>query len=438
MRRFSSKSNKPFEVMVKLIKGMFSSSPKPPKEETPKRNYVEFVSVNWNQEGRLKAQSHNGNNEGLLCCVGWIYQNHRELLRTNADEQRRAKQPYVERRQELYSRVEVNKSKVDVIKNHDIPSINGHIEKIQREISDIRKNPETYIGDKAGKAGFFIGGFILAFLTVYLFIFYSSASFSAFFKTFTAGEVAADDVLIKSIFDGQALVKAWNDGAQEFAFVLTIPFVFLGLGYLVHKFQESDSWIRYFKIAAILVVTFIFDVLIAYSIDKGIYEAVREGSFASPGDPDWMPPYGLDLAFASEKFWLIIFAGFVAYVIWGLVFDFVMEAYSKLDQISTEIKTRKAEIVRLVERRQKKENEMAELRHNIGEDEVEIERLRVRIEHSDFINPVDLRLSLMRFLDGWLEGLTFLNAGELDKIQARQSVEEFINRTIGQSLLASA
>lgn len=415
--------------MVQLIKGMFNNNN--PKEEKEDKNdhasfQEEFVRIDWYDEGRLKAQSLDGSEAGLLCCVGRIYQNHKEILRKDHIEQEKAKRPYVEKRQELISENEVKQSLIDRITENDIPKLKSKVESIRTEINEIRRKPEQFIGNKVGKAGFIIGGLILLFLTLYLFIFYSSASFSAFFKTFSATELAEENVILKSIFDGQALVKAWNDGAQEFIFVLTIPFLFLGLGYLIHKFQEREEWTKYLKVAAVLVVTFIFDALIAYSIDKGIYEAVREGSFASPGDPDYLPPHTIQLAFISEKFWLIIFAGFVAYVIWGLVFDFVMEAYSKLDQISIEISSRNEEIKRIESQIQEKDDEISKVNQEIGNNEVEIERLRTKIDHSDIISHKELEHSLMRFLNGWLEVLSFNKRPEEHKSNARNKVMEFI------------
>lgn len=416
--------------MVQLIKGMFNNSnPKEAKENYKKEDmtsFQDFVKIDWYEEGKKKAQTHDGGETGLLCCVNWIYHNHKEILRNDHLEQEKAKRPYVEKRQELISQNDVKQTLIDRIRENDIPRLKTRIEGIRTEINEIRRNPEQFIGNKVGKAGFIIGGLILLFLTLYLFIFYSSASFSAFFKTFSATELAEENVILKSIFDGQALIKAWNNGAQEFIFVLTIPFLFLGLGYLIHKFQEREEWTKYLKVAAVLIVTFIFDALIAYSIDKGIYEAVREGSFASPGDPDYLPPHTIQLAFISEKFWLIIFAGFVAYVIWGLVFDFVMEAYSKLDQISIEINSRNEEIKRLESQIQEKDDEISKISQEIGNNEVEIERLRTKIDHSDIISHKELELSLMRFLNGWLEVLSFNNKPEEYKSNAQKKVMEFI------------
>ena len=134
------------------------------------------------------------------------------------------------------------------------------IEKTIKEMEEIKKNPKIVSGDSLAKTSFWIGLVIIAFLTVYLFVFYSSASFSAFFKNFASN----DTDVAQAIFDAQAIVKAWADGFTELLFILVIPTVFLGLGFLIHKFSEEKGMGKYVKISSLIVVTFIFDFIIAY------------------------------------------------------------------------------------------------------------------------------------------------------------------------------
>ncbi len=77
-------------------------------------------------------------------------------------------------------------------KESGIEKINNKIEEwkekiptLKNEILHIKENPSTIMKDKVSKVGFYIGLFILLALTIYLFIFYSSASYSGFFKDFT-------------------------------------------------------------------------------------------------------------------------------------------------------------------------------------------------------------------------------------------------------------
>ena len=141
---------------------------------------------------------------------------------------------------------------------------------------------------------------------------------SAFFKNFDT------DGLTAAIFDGKALTKAMEGGWLEGVFIATIPFAFMGLGYLVHMFQKHKNWLSYLKIATLFIVTFIFDAILAYQIEKKIYDIEKT--------PD-SPVFNIEVAFSKAEFWGIIFAGFVVYIIWGLVFDFIMKEYDNFDKI---------------------------------------------------------------------------------------------------------
>jgi len=149
-----------------------------------------------------------------------------------------------------------------------------------------------------------------------------SASYSAFFKIFDT------DALQAAIFDANAFSKALKDGFLESIFVSTIPFAFMGLGYLIHMFQRDKKAGKY-KIAILFIITFIFDLILAYQIELKIYDFNRTLESAD---------FNLQIAIQKPEFWGIIFAGFVVYVIWGLVFDFIMKEYDNFDKINAFIK----------------------------------------------------------------------------------------------------
>ena len=217
-------------------------------------------------------------------------------------------------RQEI-SGIEAKNANLENQIKHELSKLTheeGKIEKIIKEIDNIKENPRLVSGDSFAKTSFWIGLVIIAFLTVYLFVFYSSAAYSAFFKDFTPD----DTKITQAIFDAQAIGKAWTDGFTELIFILMIPAVFLGLGFLIHKFSEEKGFGKYLKISALVVVTFIFDFIIAYAIVKEIYNIMIGGLFQE------MPPMDIAMAFKEVNFWIIIFAGFVVYIIWELVFSF--------------------------------------------------------------------------------------------------------------------
>ncbi|MBR1799765.1 MAG: hypothetical protein IJ761_07745 [Bacteroidales bacterium] len=181
--------------------------------------------------------------------------------------------------------------------------------------------------EKTVRLNFLIGVTIVALLTIYLFIFYSSTAYSAFFRDFDVGES-----LNIAMFDGNAVVDAFRSSFFEGCFCLFMPVIFLALGYVAHGFSiMSKGFERYLKTILLYLITFAFDFLLAYKISKAFYDTDVVISFVP------LPPYSIKLAFSQEDFWIVIFCGFVSYVIWGLAFSFVMNCYDRLTNNKYEI-----------------------------------------------------------------------------------------------------
>ncbi|OPB52762.1 beta-carotene 15,15'-monooxygenase, partial [Elizabethkingia anophelis] len=202
-----------------------------------------------------------------------------------------------------------------------IKPVKEKIEALKFEINDLARNPEKYHikSTKGASAKFWIGLAILIPLSLYLFTFYISTSYSVFFKPFDS-----NSTVIMNMFDPKAFETAWGESILEGAFVTLIPFVFLGLGYLIHMYGENKTKINYFKIGVLFLITFTFDVILAYQIDEKIYKI---------GKTTESPDFNIKYAFISPSFWGIIFAGFIVYIIWGLVFDFIMKEHKVKDRI---------------------------------------------------------------------------------------------------------
>lgn len=405
--------------MVNKLKGIFNNHDNTKKGESDNKKYSsfeEFLSVNWKQEGWNSARNQNGGQTALKVCISRIYHNHKKALTEDRREQEIAKAPYRVKLQEYIQQNEFYSSKIDTLNTKSIPEARDKVSELKGDIRDIKKNPEEHIGTKSEKAGFVIGLVILTFLTLYLFVFYSSASYSAFFKEFTLNELGVAD----SIFDPQAITKALDDGTTELILILTIPFVFLGLGYLIHKFQEQKNNKKYVQISLLIAVTFVFDAILAYEITAKIYDLNAANSFET------MPKYDLQLAFQSVNFWLIIFAGFVVYLIWGFVFDFVMDTHYKMDKITVAINNKKEEIASKNEAINQMKDEISKLEFLKSKNNTEIKQLNTIINHSNIIKPKQLENSIHQFLDGWLEWLTSDRRSEKDKQSAHNMVDEFI------------
>ena len=191
-------------------------------------------------------------------CLQDVYMDYKGKCREDERLQKSLKEPYVQERSKYD--IELKKRKTaKLILEETIANLEEKIQMIKSEIADVKHNPEKYVEDvdKKPKAQFYIGLIVLIPITFYLLVFYISASYSAFFKDFNTSQLSA------AIFDANALSKAISDGWLEAVFVATIPFAFMGLGYLIHMFQKHKNWLSYVKIGLLFVVTFIFDAILA-------------------------------------------------------------------------------------------------------------------------------------------------------------------------------
>lgn len=302
-------------------------------------------------------------------------------------EQQKLKQPYVAEQKGKNTAL-LNKSEELGRLGEQKSTVEDQIEKLRQDKINVRNNPSDYGLDVDRKSSikFWIGLILLIPLSLYIFIFYVSTSYSGFFRNF---DPSVD--LFGGMFYPQALREAYADGILELGFIIFIPFVFFGLGYLIHMFQHKKGAINTMKIIMLFIVTFLFDAILAYLIDSKLYELNKTYS-----DPEFSIPYALQ----SPGFWVIIFAGFVSYMIWGLVFDFVMKEHADRDEVRLFIASKNAEI-------KNKETLISKLDDKLQNVQKEIDALKERITELEtiidgFIFPIKNYKNLSsQYLQGW-------------------------------------
>jgi hypothetical protein len=352
----------------------------------------------FQQFGVIQAGKVDASSNALQPCLQAIYIEVRRRIAANEVIQEKRKNPIRQKIADLEAKDVNFDSQIKTTKGR-LEAEKDDIKRLRNDIARIKANPKEITGDTFARASFWIGTIIIALLTVYLFIFYSSAAYSAFFKNFTVD----DTNIVNSIFDAQAIAKAFIDGFTELILILTIPAVFLGLGFLIHKFSEQERASKYFKIAGLVVTTFIFDFIIAYEIVEKIYNIKKQGSFQP------MPAMTIAMAAQQINFWLIIFAGFVVYIIWGFVFDFVMVEYQKLDRVNHAIKSKEKEIRKCEVECKELNNKIQQLESQKNTNIGEIEKLKIELR-GVIIFIQEIKQGLGDFFTGWLSYME--NAGK--------------------------
>jgi hypothetical protein len=316
---------------MNTLKNIFTIKKQEPiSEKTLEVEDVQKVKLTFFESGYGSSKQAEGNHRVFRTCLEEVYMDYKGKCRENEKLQNELKAPYLDEKGRQETELKKRKTALSILEE-SIASVEEKIRTFKQDMVDVKRKPEVYglEVDNRPKAQFYIGLFVLLPITLYLLVFYISASYSAFFKNFNS------DKLGEAIFDAEAFSKAIADGWLEGVFVATIPFAFMGLGYLIHMFQKKKNFFTYFKILLLFAITFIFDAILAYLIEQKLYDFYKT--------PD-SPPFNLSIAFSSVEFWGIIFAGFIVYIIWGLVFDFIMKEYENFDLIKSFIRSKKEEI----------------------------------------------------------------------------------------------
>ncbi len=369
----------------------------------------EQIRITYYQSGFAASIKATGKPIVLKACLQNLYMSFEDQCRKQKLEQDRLKQPYREDQEK--NRTELKKCEAAIgIYEKKEQDINESADLIKNEIIEVKRNPDKFgIEDGKGlKAQFYIGLFLLLPITLYVLVFYISASYSAFFKEFS------NDSLTAAIFDADALTNSFKASWLEGVLVVTIPFVFMGLGYVIHMVQKGKGIKNIFRMIALFVTTFLFDALLAYQIEKKIYEFNKTTDSA---------PYNLNIALGEAEFWMIIFAGFVVYIIWGLVFDFVMKEFENIDKIRAFIRGKKENLMDLEKQKIEYINKINDFKQQIVTVNGRISELQSKID--GFVFPVKEYLHYHhQYKEGWFQAInTEIALAHKEKTELLESCE---------------
>ncbi|GFD76735.1 hypothetical protein KUL113_61550 [Tenacibaculum sp. KUL113] len=391
---------------MEALKTIFTIREKDPVEEIVVKEETKEIKLTFFESGYGSSKQASGNHKVFRACLNNVYMDYKRKCAEDRELQEKLKEPHTQEKGR--EGIELKKRQTaKAILEESIKTDEEKIEECKHQIVEVRENPEKYVEevDKKPKAQFYLGLIVLIPITFYLLVFYISASYSAFFKDFENSELSA------AIFDGKSFSKALEHGVLEAVFVATIPFAFMGLGYLIHMFQKHKNWLSYVKIGALFIITFIFDAILAYQIEMKIYDYNKT--------PD-SPEFDLSIAFSKVEFWGIIFAGFVVYIIWGLVFDFIMKEYENIDKIKAFIRSKRETIVNLQKSIAEAIEKLNGVKEEISGIEARIANLQRTIDGFVFPNKRYLTYHA-EYVKGWYLAITdnFLDLKRRDELLSK-------------------
>ena len=162
---------------------------------------------------------------------------------------------------------------------------------------------------------FIINLSILAALSVYLFFFYISAGFKALYVDF---EAIAESIAAGS-GTGSIMPNAFelNEAIQYNFMLILIPFVFYAFGWAFHVLLDTKGNQKYLLLGGLISVTFAVDFLLAMIIHNNTEQAKELMGLATT---HWS---------GSSTFYIILFLGFLVYVIWSILLDSLLREWDK-------------------------------------------------------------------------------------------------------------
>ena len=299
----------------------------------------------------------------------------------------------------LSEEMEHLQDKVNILQKQHITSqvkgdeIGRQIEVLQQERQDIilGKKALSIPGGRFSTLKFSINSFFLVMLSVYLFLFYVATVYKALF--IDLGQLA------EQMSDPGGLIGAGAlPGPQEMweamrynIVVIFAPFIFYGFGYALHVILEQKSKWKYLSVLLIVAVTFVLDFLIAYKIHLNTNQV--------------MELMGLDNEVLhwsqSPTFFIIIFMGFIVFIIWSILLHAWIKEWGKKDitgRIDEAILNLRNEVKFF-------DKQKEEYQHKIAETESKIRYLNQRLNNIQ-IPESDLQLSVSEFVAGWFNYLS--------------------------------
>lgn len=384
------------------------------KDKAEETQMINGVTISTNKADHLTtayedSKSCAGRTPNLKSSLETLYEQFFTTIKKNDFEQQQLKQPYITEQDSLEVKLS-NKEEEIKRTNKELDQIQSEVDALHQEMITNQKKPEELESMKPkSNIKLWLGlGFLIP-LSVYIFIFYISTSYSAFFKVFDP-KIS----LFNSVFEADALSKALDDGPLEAGFVFLIPFVFFSLGYLIHMFWSQKKYSSYLKVVGLLVLTFAFDAILAYLIDQKEYDFNK-----TPNSSE----FTIASAIQDPTFWLIIFAGFVSYLVWGLVFDMVMIENTKRDAVQFFKKNLQEKIKQKKKLFLKTKNQLEDTQNEIATFRVRAKELQCIIE--GFILPIqNYKVFAIEYLKGWQKYISAeLPIGQKEKIQLLNECE---------------
>ncbi len=231
------------------------------------------------------------------------------------DDQKKDKRARLNELEKELDEIKKNNEKIEVDIKEKVDKVDKKREELLTLHEKHEKDPESLLADTFSPMKFAISSFILIMLTGYLFFFYVSASFKALYTDLE--KIASN--LAEGLSAGSIMPQPYELAeAMRFNFLLIlVPFVFYAFGWAFHVFLEMKNKYKGIYLGLLIAVTFSVDFLLALIIHNNTEQAKELMGLTTK---HWS---------GSSTFYIILFLGFLVYIVWSILLDYMLREWGK-------------------------------------------------------------------------------------------------------------
>jgi len=385
------------------------------KGQKPNTYQKEVITVkSFSDFGHKKSGLNSGDAMAFRTHLSWIKDGY--VVDENYNEQES-----LEKRKEIESKIDEKKDEketvfadIKVIENVQIPNKKQEKVDLENSIAQVQNDLDNEMLETGYQSTnyYLYVGLVIA-LSFYLLFFYASTIYSAFFRS--AGlliETSGDDLamVIGSIFDMNGIINP----SPNLIIIYLGSFLFFALGIIPHTIKGKY---KNLKIALFLLGTLVVDGLLAYKIDHSIHEIKVLAGIA---EADWH-------FWASENFYLVLAFGYLAYLVFGYMYQLMIEEKTKKNPKKIALRN-----IGLIKKQIKEINlNINTYQENIVSLESKVKMIESKIEslnrrlNDTLLNPEVLSKSLNSFYIGWIQFLNGSSEYEQQKTACNNAYKQF-------------
>ena len=170
----------------------------------------------------------------------------------------------------------------------------------------------------ASKAKIIGNAIALVLLTIHLFVFYCSSTYTVFFRS-----INSSDGIFRQCLNLTTFSEAWANGMGAELFIIGVAFAFLALGVLTQLKSLTQSWKALCMLMIFLFNCMLAVIMVGSSLESQLISEVWDIRT-------------LVQIISTPDFWIVFACGFVAHVVWlklchksGIIIMKVVDKFSK-------------------------------------------------------------------------------------------------------------